>query len=78
MPKATDRKQSKSTTTLTAPIPPRMLNAAAAAAYLGIGTFALRGLHWRESLRGIFIGRKLLFDVRDLDAFIERSKAQAA
>ena len=56
-------------------IVPRMLNAAAAAAYLGIGTFAMRHLHWDGAVRGVFIGRKLLFDRADLDKYVDGLKA---
>jgi excisionase family DNA binding protein len=48
-----------------------MLNAADGARYLGIGTFALRHLHWDGKLRGIFIGRRLLFDRAALDRYID-------
>lgn len=58
-------------------IAPRMLAAPAAAAYLGIGTFALRHLHWDKKLRGVFIGRKLLFDLHDLDKYVDALKKAA-
>jgi cupin superfamily acireductone dioxygenase involved in methionine salvage len=54
-----------------------MLAAPAAAAYLGIGTFAMRHLHWDSKVRGVFIGRKLLFDLRDLDKYVDSLKAAA-
>jgi len=56
---------------------PRMLAAPAAAIYLGIGTFALRHLHWDGKLRGVFIGRRLLFDLRDLDKYVDGLKRSA-
>ena len=66
------RKQPKATTSPSpATIVPRMLNAADAARYLGIGTFALRGLHWDSKLRGVFIGRRLLFDRGVLDRYVD-------
>jgi hypothetical protein len=48
-----------------------MLNAADAARYLGIGTFAMRGLHWESKVRGVFIGRRLLFDRAALDKYVD-------
>lgn len=56
---------------------PRMLNAATAAKYLGIGSFALRNLHWNGELRGLFIGRRLLWDKADLDSYVEKLKKAA-
>jgi excisionase family DNA binding protein len=56
---------------------PRMLAAPAAAAYLGIGTFALRHLHWDGKVRGVFIGRRLLFDKNDLDKYVDALKRAA-
>ena len=66
------RKEPKATTS-PAPVQlaPRMLNAADAARYLGIGTFAMRGLHWESKVRGVFIGRRLLFDRGALDKYVD-------
>ena len=50
---------------------PRNLNVPAAAAYLGIGPWALRQLHWDGALRGFFIGRRLLFDKGVLDRYVD-------
>lgn len=67
-----NRKQPKATTSPSpATIAPRMLNAADAARYLGIGTFAMRGLHWEKKVRGVFIGRRLLFDRAALDQYVD-------
>lgn len=60
------------------PIAPRMLNAPTAAAYLGIGVYALRDLHYKAALRGVFIGRRLLFDKNDLDKYVDALKKAAA
>ncbi len=74
-----NRKQPKATTSPSvATIVPRMLNAADAARYLGVGTFALRGLHWESKLRGVFIGRRLLFDRNDLDKYVDALKRTTA
>jgi len=59
------------------PVAPRMVNAATAAAYLGIGVYALRDLHYKAAVRGLFIGRKLLFDIQDLDKYIDALKHTA-
>lgn len=73
-----NRKKPQATTSSTpGGIVPRMLAAPAAATYLGIGTFALRHLHWDGKLRGVFIGRKLLFDLRDLDKYVDALKGAA-
>jgi excisionase family DNA binding protein len=47
----------------------------AAAVYLGkISHWTVRELVWSGALPEVRIGRRLLFDVRDLDELIERSK----
>lgn len=48
-----------------------MLNATAAATYLGIGVYALRDLHYKAAVRGVFIGRRLLFDRAMLDKYVD-------
>ena len=54
---------------------PRLLNTKAAAAYLSVSPWTLRQLFYRAELRGIrFSSKRLLFDVADLDAFVERRK----
>ena len=50
---------------------PRNLAVADAAKYLGIGPWAMRGLHWDGTLRGFFIGRRLLFDKLVLDSYVD-------
>ena len=52
-------------------IQPRLLVAKDAATYLGIGVWAMRQLHWGGTLRGIFVGRRLLFDKLALDKYID-------
>ena len=53
---------------------PRLLGIRDAAAYLGLSHWTLRDLVWRGDLAEVRIGRRLLFDQKDLDALIERSK----
>lgn len=57
------------------PPAPRLLGVAAAAAYLGATVWAIRKLQWEGTISSIRIGQRLLFDLRDLDAFIEKQKA---
>ncbi len=50
---------------------PRNLNVSDAARYLGIGPWAMRQLHWDSTVRGFFIGRRLLFDKLVLDSYVD-------
>ncbi len=52
----------------------RLLSVKDAAAYLGISQWTMRGLGWNGEIPEVKIGRRRLFDRRDLDAFVERSK----
>ena len=58
-------------------IAPRMLRCSDAAAYLGIGVQAMRHLHWQGKLRGVMIGRKMLWDVQDLNKYVDALKVRA-
>jgi excisionase family DNA binding protein len=53
-------------------IVPRLLTVPQAAQYLGVGPWAIRTLHWEGTVRGIKIGRRLLFDKAALDAYVDR------
>jgi excisionase family DNA binding protein len=55
-------------------ITPRLLRVAEAALYLGCATWALRTLAWEKKLKPVMIGRRLLFDKFDLDAFVDAQK----
>jgi len=55
-------------------VPARMLNVRQAAEYLGATIWFIRTLGWEGKVPFVKAGRRLLFDVRDLDAFIEREK----
>ena len=48
-----------------------------AACYLGISPWTVRELVWKERLPVVRLTRKLHFDLRDLDRFIEASKGLA-
>ena len=52
----------------------RLLSVEDASAYLGISRWTMRGLGWNGEIPQVKIGRRVLFDRRDLDAFVERSK----
>lgn len=56
-------------------ITPRLLNIQQAATYLGCAVWTLRDLEWRGELLAVRnLGRRLLFDVRDLDRLVEQKK----
>jgi hypothetical protein len=38
----------------------------------------MRHLHWDGKLRGVFIGRRLVFDRVELDKYVEQLKQGAA
>jgi excisionase family DNA binding protein len=62
----------------TAVITPRLLNIQQASKYLGCPVWTLRDLEWRGELRGVRnLGRRLLFDIKDLDRYVDAAKAGA-
>jgi excisionase family DNA binding protein len=59
-------------------ITPRLLNIQQAAKYLGCPVWTLRNLEWRGELPAVRkLGRRLLFDVKDLDRLVDLSKGGA-
>lgn len=56
---------------------PRLLGVSAAAAYLGATEWAIRKLQWERAIPSIRIGQRVLFDIADLNAFIEKQKLAA-
>ena len=52
----------------------RLLSQADAATYLGISYWTLRDLVFRRELPFVKIGRRILVDRQDLDAYLDRSK----
>jgi hypothetical protein len=55
---------------------PRLLNIKQAALYLSCSCWTLRHLEWSGSLPSIRnLGKRLLFDIRDLDRLVEQKKA---
>ena len=57
---------------------PRVLSQQDAANYLGISYWTVRDLVFRHELPFVKIGRRILVDRLDLDAYLDRSKIQAA
>lgn len=56
-------------------VTPRLLNIKQAAAYLGVAVWTIRDLEWRGELPSIRnLGKRLLFDVSDLDRLVEQKK----
>lgn len=55
-------------------IQPRLLTVNQAALYLSSTTWAVRKLAWSQTIPFIRLGTRLLFDLVDLDRFIERAK----
>ena len=53
---------------------PRLLSQQEAAAYLGISYWTLRDLTFRGELPHVKIGRRILVDRLDLDAYLDRAK----
>jgi excisionase family DNA binding protein len=55
---------------------PRLLSQQEAAHYLGISYWTVRDLVFRREIPFIKIGRRVLIDRLDLDAYLDRSKIQ--
>jgi len=68
----------KTLTSEATPVRVRMLNVRQAAEYLGATVWFVRTISWEKRLPAVKFGNRLLFDVRDLDRFIEQAKAEAA
>ncbi len=56
---------------------PRLVDVKKAAAYLGTTTWQIRKLVWAKEIAHIRLGQRLLFDVLDLNQFIEQQKIGA-
>ncbi len=55
-------------------ITPRLLGLKSAAGYLSLSYWTVRELIWRGEIPSVRVGRRILVDREDLDAFIERNK----
>ena len=60
--------------TSTAAPAPRLLGVADAAHYLGATHWAVRKLQWERAIPSVRIGQRVLFDINDLNKFIEQQK----
>jgi len=56
-------------------VTPRLLTIKAAAAYLSATVWAVRTLLWQQEIRHTQIGRRILIDRADLDAFVNQRLA---
>lgn len=56
---------------------PRLLGVPQAAAYLGTTTWMVRKLVWAREIAHIRLGQRLLFDILDLNKFVEQQKIAA-
>ncbi len=54
---------------------PRLLDVKRAAAYLGTTITCIRRLVWDKRIPYIRLGKKILIDRADLDAFVDKLKA---
>ena len=58
-------------------LPPRRLRVSDAADYLGITIWRMRSLAWDETVPARIDGQRLLFDVKDLDAYADSLRGAA-
>jgi excisionase family DNA binding protein len=57
--------------------PPRLLDVKQAAGYLSCSVWFARGIAWSNACKHVKLGKKILFDKSDLDAYIDRMKEAA-
>lgn len=57
--------------------PQRLLTVEAAGQYISLGPWRIRTLIWSHQLPCVRLGRRILVDIKDLDALIERCKQTA-
>jgi excisionase family DNA binding protein len=57
--------------------PARLLDVRSAAAYLGTTTWQIRKLVWAKEIAHVRLGQRLLFDIFDLNKFVESQKIGA-
>lgn len=78
MPKASDNAKKKETHGInnpkSYPLQQRLFDLDASAHYLGRSVYSLRTLIWNGELAVVRNNKKMWLDIRDLDAWIERSK----
>ena len=54
----------------------RLYSAREAARYLGVSQWAVRHLQWSDKLPYVRQGRRVLFDIHDMDKYIENNKRE--
>lgn len=59
------------------PLVPRLLSQREAAIYLGISYWTLRDLTFRAEIPHVKIGRRILVDRLDLEAYLDRMKVRS-
>jgi excisionase family DNA binding protein len=60
------------------PLEPRLLRVSEAARYLGATVWFVRSMVWSDAVPHLRLGKRILFDQRDLDEFISREKRGGA
>jgi len=59
-----------------APLARRLCSIAEASHYLAVSTWTVREMVWRGDLLHIRQGRRVLLDLRDLEAWVDRAKVR--
>jgi len=77
MPRKPRRKSPTTVASVSAPAA-RCLTVEGAAAYLGAHVHAIRTLVWDKKVPHIRLGHRILFDIADLDRYIENQKSAVA
>lgn len=73
------KKKSQSQSKAVVPNPnARLLSVQEAAGFLGVTVWFIRGLVWNKKVPHLRLGRRFLFDRKDLENFIEQQKKEAA
>lgn len=68
-------RQATSPTSVVPATAPRSLNVEQAAAYLGAHVHAIRRLVWDKKVAYYRLGHRILFDISDLDRYVDNQKS---
>jgi excisionase family DNA binding protein len=71
------KKLNSESSTLQPSFQPRLLRIKEAATYLGATIWFVRSLAWNSAVPHLVFGKRILFDLADLDAWIEKQKKEA-
>jgi excisionase family DNA binding protein len=71
-------KQPTQAAAATSVLAPRLLPIKAAAAYLSCTVWAVRSLAWNRQVPSLKLGNRILFDKKDLDAYVDAQKTAVA